>query len=203
MQEKDNKYGMTNKVIMVLFSGVMFSGKTTAAGFVINEISQENIIVRMTSFAAKIKEVAYKYFFWDGVKDERGRKLLQKLGTEVGREYYEDMWCRHLDEAVNAGVIPPNFVLVDDWRFPNELSYFKSKRLYDTVTVRIERDSLPKSEGDLSNHRSEISLPHGEAEKLEFSQDGIYNFVIHNDGSIKDLETKLSGLVSYLKNKII
>ena len=44
------------------------------------------------SLAAPIKELAEEYFSWDGKKDKKGRRLLQVLGTEAGREYNENLW---------------------------------------------------------------------------------------------------------------
>jgi hypothetical protein len=68
-------------------SGAAGAGKDTAADAI---LAQGPFYV--DHFAADLKRIARDYFGWDGKKDERGRKLLQLLGTEVGRAWYEGIW---------------------------------------------------------------------------------------------------------------
>ncbi len=87
---------------------------------------------------------------WDGKKDEKGRKLLQILGTECGRECLgEDIWIKHWKKKIDATL--SNYIIADDIRYPNEAQYIKAKyghiilvtgRLDDTV------DALHRSELD-------------------------------------------------------
>jgi len=53
---------------------------------------------KVLHFAEPVKEIAKTCFGWDGKKDERGRRLLQLIGTEVGRGYNPDIW---VDKARN------------------------------------------------------------------------------------------------------
>lgn len=49
-------------------------------------------VYRQGSFAAPLKIAAAKLFGWDGAKDDKGRKLLQRLGSDVGRHFDPNIW---------------------------------------------------------------------------------------------------------------
>jgi len=78
------------------------------------------------SFASYLKEVAFKYFAWDGIKDKKGVELLISLG-KAGRAYDKDIWLkpveRKIQDLVKAG--QENFVIADV-RFLNEVDWVKS-----------------------------------------------------------------------------
>lgn len=80
-------------IFIIGFAGKNNVGKSTIRNGVSiailqdKQFRQNNIHTKNTSFAHSLKECARKYFFWDGKKDQRGRRLLQTLGTEVGRWY--------------------------------------------------------------------------------------------------------------------
>ena len=67
-------------------SGLARSGKDTLADILLD------FGYRKDHFAADLKRIATTHMGWDGLKDERGRVLLQQLGTEVGRAYHNSMW---------------------------------------------------------------------------------------------------------------
>lgn len=143
-------------VIVLISSNGYGQGKSTFAQYLKDKLIRNGYYTIRLAFAGRLKEVA-KFMGWDGKKDSRGRKLLQKLGTEVGREYDPEMWAKWVDIEIykesNLG-IPPTIVVIDDWRFKNEFDYFK-KRGYNVITVRIDgvedrRDSHI-SEHDLDN----------------------------------------------------
>jgi len=92
-------------------------------------------------------------------KDERGRKLLQDVG-KIGRDYDENIWCRKLFQYLEYKyVIPLDVIIIDDWRFINELNYIKDLEGYSAYTVRIyapNREILKNTKA--YNDISEISL---------------------------------------------
>ena len=188
----------TRKTVVVLISGLAGSGKTTLANLLKEQLDaiKDLRIVRM-SLAFPIKFVAKLAFGWDGEKDERGRKLLQCLG-KVGRDYNIDKWCELLLKTLDKSdeMFPPNFVLIDDWRFPNEFKFFSENHTLDTVGIRIfGRGGLTNS---LAEDGSETSLPEWEDSSLEY-----YNFGADNSGTIEDLETKIGEIVESLKKNYI
>lgn len=121
-------------ILLIGFAGKNNSGKTTLAKLlcqVFYNAIDGNFVPELCSFAGALKKCAYEYFNWDGEKDDRGRRLLQWLGTEVGRQYQDDIWiqnlCRHLDNRFN-GIRERSsktiyVVVIDDVRFDNEAQW--------------------------------------------------------------------------------
>jgi hypothetical protein len=191
----------TKKVQIVLLGGKGKVGKSTSAQYISEKIESSNtgIVASISPLASPIKLVAYDFFGWDGRKNERGRTLLQQIG-DVGRAYDVDMFVKKLEEK-ELSLFPSNFVLIDDWRYPNEKSYFENNLLYEVTSIRIERNI--ELEGETSKHISENSLPISEVENLVYNKDSYYNFEVHNYGTLDELYKKLDGIVSYLTTKII
>ena len=82
------------KVITV--SGKARNGKDTFAEMILNEFECQGKKVKVLHYADMLKYVAEKYFDWDGQKNEEGRTLLQKLGTDIARNKDNDYWVRML-----------------------------------------------------------------------------------------------------------
>ena len=89
--------------------------------------------------------------------------------------------------------MPPNFVFIDDWRFPNEADWFENKFLYDITRIRIDRKVETSS---VYEHESEKSLP-------DKNDKYYYDFYIENNGTIEELYRKLDSVLAYLETKII
>ncbi len=100
-----------------------------------------------------------------GKKDEKTRDILQKRGTEEGRNKYgKDIWINTLDTWMKIhaerGV---ECIFITDVRFPNELEYFK-ENYKQCVSIRINAPKRNmeglKQEGnpELQYHISETAL---------------------------------------------
>ena len=107
--------------------GPAYSGKTTVA-LSICEKDPRYIIL---PFAESLKDMA-REFGWDGKKDEKGRRFLQLLGTEIGRCYNPHYWVDRWEDAVIGTAeqfdwpVREACVIADDVRFPNEVAAVKS-----------------------------------------------------------------------------
>lgn len=111
-----------DKPMIVGLCGLAKVGKTTTARFVTHLLNETSVVL---SFATPVKDIAL-LFGWDGQKDQRGRKLLQQIGTDVGRTYDPDIWVNKLvDRAINH-IRRGSFVVVDDVRFQNEIDAIRS-----------------------------------------------------------------------------
>lgn len=198
----NSKY-RTKKIQLVLLSGKGGAGKSTSAKAIAERlVMYAGISVGVSPLAYPIKTNALEFYRWDGNKTtEKGRRLLQEIG-DAGRNYDKDLFVKYLEERELSGVFPLNFILIDDWRYENEKSYFEKNFLYDVTTVRIERWQylLP---GNTSNHKSENSLPISEKENLVYNKDNYYNFEVHNNGTLDELYKKLDVITDYLSTKII
>lgn len=110
---------------------------------------------------------------WEGAKQiPEVRELLQRMGTEVGRELFgTNFWVEKAMATVEAG----SKVVFTDVRFPNEFEAIKAAGGH---VWRIERPGF----GPVNGHSSETAI------------DGFdYDLVIHNDGSLHDLELNVAG----------
>lgn len=195
----------TRKTVVILISGKAGSGKTTVA-----EMSEQKLldIPSMTifryGFADPIKYIAKAFFGWDGKKDERGRRLLQMIGA-VGREYDENIWVKHLLNQMDkkAGILPFNFVIVHDWRFPNELAYLKQNPTLEVVTIRLfGRGGL---NGETALDVSENSLPEVDAEFIPTGLEGDhwYDYQINNNVGTEQLNEKLDQVLASIEKQYI
>ena len=98
-------------------AGKAGAGKSTVGRFLRSMISESFVL----PFADEVKNVA-KYMGWDGKKNEKGRRLLQLLGTECGRMCINtDLWVtRWLDTAYRHSYTGRRIIIADDVRFENE-----------------------------------------------------------------------------------
>lgn len=112
---------------------------------------------------------------WEGAKITvpEVRRLLQSMGTEVGREMvHPDLWVQLSIKDLNAG----DKVIFTDVRFPNEAKAIK--RLGGTIW-RVNRPGVEA----LNPHPSESSMDH-------FS----YDLIINNYGTIDQLASQLPSM---------
>ncbi len=174
---------MLAKSICILLSGKAGVGKTTSSGLLYEYVTSLGYTAITASFASRVKAVAKLGFDWDGKKNELGRKLLQMVG-DTGRTYNENIW---IDFIINKFIpnckdYPYDFVIIDDWRFPNEEARIKEDYLYSVYTVRLVAPEREILKGKSSyNDISEVALD----DKMDF------DFVIKNTDSLELLEARL------------
>lgn len=100
------------------------------------------------------------------------RRLLQRLGTEAGRQVLgDDVWVRALFDR------SPVRMVVSDCRYANEAAAIRSR---GGLVLRVERPGC----GPINGHSSETAL-----------DDYDFDAVIDNDGTIEDLATKLADVI--------
>ena len=150
--------------LLLLISGKAGAGKDTFAD------SIASLGFHKYSFAKALKDEALSGG-WNGAKDERGRILLQQLGT-VWRNYEPDHWIRRLQESICH-----DMVVITDCRYLNEISQMKTwgyANGYNVMTVRIERHGYDNGlSEDAKAHDSECELD-GES----------FDMVVENNGTL-------------------
>lgn len=158
------------------------------------------------AFADPLKEAASKMFgiplenFYD--RDEKEaldpfwgispREILQKLGTEGGRQlFFEDIWVRRAESEYlrvcenskrNKFGSVEGFC-VTDIRFDDEAEWVRSEG-GKVVHIIRDTDDKPKSEHGIAGHASEAGL------KLDKR-----DFVIYNNGTLNDLQIVIDELI--------
>jgi hypothetical protein len=123
------------------------------------------------------------------------RDLLQILGTEAMRDgLHKNVWVNalmadykihseHFNDIANGretGDGYPNWIITDT-RFPNEAQAIKDK---GGMVIKVDRPGV----GPVNGHPSEDAL-----------KDYNFDYVIHNDGSINDLDNKV---IEFINNFI-
>lgn len=131
--------------------------------------------------AVRVQDVVDEYG-WDGYKDSLWgleiRRLLQKLGTEVGREIIlDEVWVEIALRRIDALIVQGKSVVITDMRFVNEADFFYG---YGAEIWRVDRPGV----GPANDHASEIEL------------DGYpFDVVIDNNGSLEDLAALVGSYV--------
>lgn len=155
------------------------SGKTTMCELITKIIGRNCKII---SFADPLKRIALS-LGWEGEKDEKGRRLLQLLGTEVGRGCVaEDIWLRHYTMQLFENR-KEEIIFTDDMRFENEIALIKE---YGGTTVNLKgRSDIAKG---ASGHSSEKQMPDDE-----------FDFTINNDGDMGKFTKSITTMLKELK----
>ena len=117
-----------------------------------------------------------------GAKENKEvRRLLQILGTEIGRKMIdEDVWVDMMVNKVKKAMVGVPGVIVTGVRFPNEI-----EAISETLGGELWWVVRPLAAGDNAAHDSENSV-----NSVDFDR------VIRNDGTLKELYAKVDDLVS-------
>lgn len=138
------------------------------------------------------------------------RLALQLLGTEAGRDvFHKDLWIYALEKRINN----KRHVVITDTRFPNEIEWIRSK---GGVIVQVKRGENPEwyetalVENNTNENAHYILYDNGET--MEQKYPNIHysewawigqkiDYVINNDGTLKDLATSVNDLVNKIENE--
>lgn len=106
---------------LIGITGKAGSGKSTTAQLLTDVCSERFLIVQRVAFADALKQTC-RDMGWNGVKDAKGRRLLQLIGTEAGRRCIgEDVW-------INKVVLgKADVVIIEDCRFDNEVAWVREQ----------------------------------------------------------------------------
>jgi hypothetical protein len=166
-------------------SGYARSGKDTVAGILIDEgwkrfAFADKLKLAVLRLDPIIENVNGRYTVSTAIKDfgpektkelfPEYRRLLQVMGTEVGRDMFGDNFW--VDQALRE-VQDDDLAVFTDCRFPNEAQAIKDR---GGVVWRVERPGF----GPINGHASETSL-----------DDWDFDGIIQNNGTLDDLTYKV------------
>ena len=173
----------------ILISGKAGHGKDTVAQLMKEELEQQGEKVLIIKFGDPVKWFAREYYNWNGEKDEKGRSLLQYIGTEMMRTYNKYYWGVIISEFVAANE-DFTVALIPDWRFLSE-EYCIHDDVENYYTLRVERP------GYKNPNMTEAQLKHvSETELDNYS----FDYTIWNDSTMDDLREKVKASLDYFKN---
>ena len=121
----------------ILVSGKAESGKDYVSDMIQVYLQERDYSVFRIAFADYLKFICEKYLNWNGKKDEAGRDLLQHIGNDVCRKYYDGFFCDKVLELLLAVGSDKDFALITDLRYENEYSIIASK--INSISVLVER----------------------------------------------------------------
>jgi hypothetical protein len=171
---------------IINISGKAQAGKDTAANNIKNLLSGLGYSCLIVHQADYLKFICKEYFGWDGKKDENGRGILQKIGTDIGRNRNPDIWVKVIELFINTFGEEYDIIIIPDVRFLNEVEYFKNS--HDVLNIRIIRKDFDNGlTEEQKNHLSEISL-----DNYTFDVDLIIGEGLEN--SVKAVERCFQGL---------
>ena len=138
-----------NNIYIIGIAGPLDSGKSTMAKMLASRF--ESAII---PFAKPVKDLA-KLMGWDGEKGKKGRRLLQLLGTECGRQCIDqNIWVNHWKDLVYRTTLPevgPMLIVADDVRFDNECD------IIDSLGGRLIKIN-GRNDVESPEHASELGL---------------------------------------------
>lgn len=123
---------------IVCISGKAQHGKDTTATTLKNILSGRGHRVLIAHYGDLVKYICKTFFDWDGNKDEAGRAILQRVGTDEIRAQRPSYWVDFLIGIIQMFPDEWDYVLIPDCRFPNEIDSFKAAG-FDVTHVRVIR----------------------------------------------------------------
>ena len=144
---------------VICISGKAQHGKDTTAGYLKEFLEAKGKKVLIAHYGDLVKYVCKTFFDWDGQKDEKGRGLLQYVGTDQVRTKRPDYWVKFVADILCLFPDEWDYVLIPDCRFPNEIEYMHKRMGFDVTHIRVVRENFdsPLTE-EQQNHPSETAL---------------------------------------------
>ena len=183
---------------IIALSGKAESGKNFYANLLKNYIEDSfNEKVCLIAFADVLKHTARTYFGWNGEKDDAGRSLLQKVGTELREKNNPDIWTNITCDLIKFMSSEYKWFIVTDVRFERELLALMM-RFPQVYPVRIERFSVDvdpidgkillyeKAIHPYKNHLTDEQRQHSSETELDNYKnwfETIYNYTVCCDGN--------------------
>lgn len=176
---------------LVLISGKAESGKDTVAKIIENKVNNKFAIIT-PHIADKVKSIAKEDFGWDGIKDEKGRALLQLIG-DGGRQYNPNIWINHFLEFLNNLKESNTLVLIPDVRYKNEvikLVEWGNEKEIQVFRVRVERPNYTNklTEGQRKN-----------SSETDLDNCGFWDFKVINDSTLENLDKTVDKMLGVME----
>ena len=143
---------------IVCISGKAQHGKDTTAKLLEETLEAQGNRVLIAHYGDLVKYVCKTFFGWDGKKDEKGRTLLQRVGTDKIRAVSPDYWVDFIVSILDIFCDEWDYVLIPDTRFPNEYEIYETYGM-DAILLRVVRPNFvsPLTE-EQQKHASETAL---------------------------------------------
>lgn len=173
---------------IILISAKARHGKDSVAEILKKLMEQNNKKVLITHYADLLKYICKTFFSWNGIKDDKGRSILQRVGTDTIRKQNPDYWVEFISDFLKMFSNEWDYVLIPDCRFPNEITRM-IKDGWDVMTVRVSRLNYesPLTEKQ-QNHISETALDNYQ-----------FDYYLDSESGMDNLNIEVNKLYNYIK----
>lgn len=172
---------------VIAISGKAGHGKDAVAGYLKECLEDKGKRVLVTHYADLLKYICKTFFGWDGQKDEKGRTMLQQVGTEGIRSKEPDYFVGFVADMLYFFGDQWDYVLIPDTRFPNEIDYLKNAG-FDVLYIRVIRENFESPlTKEQQNHPSETALDEYDADVM-----------LYNDSTLDDLKFSVKRLTDVM-----
>lgn len=174
---------------VIAISGHAQNGKDTIAGMMSSQLTERKYRVLVAHYADLLKYICKTFFGWDGNKDEHGRHILQYVGTDIIRKEAPNFWVDFISSILKYFGSNWDWVIIPDSRFPNEIDKL-IKDGFNVTHIRVVRGNFDSPlTPEQQRHPSETAL-----------DDVTPDYYVNNDGTLGELETKITDLVKEIVN---
>lgn len=171
---------------IIILSGKARSGKDTTMSIMKNIYENNGKKVINLAYGKYIKEYAKNISDWDGLDETKPRTLLNMLGTEIIRKKLDDeFFIKRMVGDIRVYSYFFDIIIISDARFKNEIDFIR-QTFKDVISIHIVRNGYESElNSDEENYITEVDLD-------DYDN---FDYIINNDGSIEDLEIKISELM--------
>lgn len=142
----------------ICISGKAQSGKDTSAAVLREFLEKSGFKTLIIHYGDLLKFICKTAFGWNGEKDEAGREMLQRVGTDCIRQHNPNYWVDFIVEFVKMFPEEWDYVIVPDTRFPNEVERVREAG-FEVTHIRIVRDDYEDNMTSRQRkHESETAL---------------------------------------------
>lgn len=196
-----------NTMITLLVCGQARVGKTTTSTIIHSLAKKMDFNPVILPFAQALKEMAAAQGLTKDTHPQEYRQFCQTMGEQMRKDnpnHWIDCWSKTWSEyAVQDGqaaqcmdkLWKETVVIVDDCRYLNELNFGKSigaKSIFISKGKRVLEDS----NAAWRQHDSEFMANEYEDGNKDYRD--IFDFIINNDGNVKNLQSKISSRIIHL-----
>ncbi len=173
--------------IIFVVAGKANSGKDTTCELINNYVRLKNLKSVNLQFSSYIKMYAKVISGWNGNEDTKPRSLLQELGTEVIRNKIDNnFFIKRIIGDIMVYSYYCDVITISDARLKDELDSIKNS-FNNVYKVKVERPNFESSLN--SNEKKHIT-------EVDLDNYDNYDYVLVNDGTIKDLNNKVINMVN-------
>jgi len=173
----------------ICISGKAQNGKDTTANILAEMLRQRGHKVLVAHQADLLKYICKTFFNWNGEKDEYGRSLLQRVGTDVVRKVQPDFWVDFMEQVTSFFPDEWDYIIVPDTRFPNEIEKLK------TPTSRVAHIRVI---------RGNFQSPLTEEQQQHLSETALDGYPcscrLFNNGTYSDLKLKVEMICDWIED---